>query len=233
MSSIAERLSQVRENIASAQIRSGVKKDVTIVAVTKTHAPQTIIDIYNAGNTVIGENRVQEAADKFPRLPHLPGLVKRMVGHLQSNKVNRALEIFDTIDAVDSVKLANRIARRSQAEGIEIPVLLEINTTDEPSKFGFSPDKVDEMLGCCEIAGLAVQGLMTIGPLTGGEKAVRAAFTKVRTIKEELSCQLGEKTENLSVLSMGMSGDYQIAVEEGSTMVRLGTILFGPRKEYP
>ncbi len=233
MLSIAERLSQVRENIASAQIRSGAKKDVTIVAVTKTHAPQTIIDIYNAGNTVIGENRVQEAADKFPHLPHLPGLVKRMIGHLQSNKANRALEIFDTIDAVDSVKLANRIARQTRVLGIEIPVLLEINTTAEPSKFGFSPDKVDEMLECCEIAGLVVQGLMTVGPLTGGETAIRAAFIKVRTIKEELSCQLSEKTEKLPILSMGMSGDYQIAVEEGSTMVRLGTTLFGPRKEYP
>lgn len=233
MSSIAERLSQVRENIAAAQIRSSVQKEVTIVAVTKTHAPQTIIDIYNAGNMVIGESRVQEAANKFPCLPTLPGLIKRMIGHLQTNKVNRAIELFDTIDAVDSVKLATRIARRSQAEGIEIPVLLEINTTDEPSKFGFSPDKIDEMLECCEITGLVVQGLMTVGPLTGGETATRAAFIKVRTIKEELSCQLSEKTEKLPVLSMGMSGDYQIAVEEGSTMVRLGTTLFGPRKEYP
>lgn len=233
MSTIAERLSQVRDNIAAAQAYSGARHKVTIVAVTKTHDPEAIINIYNAGNTVIGENRVQEAADKFPRLPHLPGLVKRMVGHLQSNKVNRALEIFDTIDAVDSVKLADKIASRSRRLGTDTPVLLEINTSGEQSKFGFNPEDDQALLACCSLAGIAVNGLMTVGPLGADPPEIRSAFALLRRIKEDLNQQLRAESSIIKVLSMGMSSDYQIAVEEGSTMVRLGTTLFGPRKEYP
>ncbi len=232
MATIAERLSYVHDNIAAAQARSGVQQKVTIVAVTKTHEPAAIIDIYKAGNLVIGENRVQEAAIKFPQLPNLPGLVKRMIGHLQSNKVNRALEIFDTVDAVDSIKLADKLARRGQHLDIEIPVLLEINTSGEKAKFGFHPENDQALLECCSFAGIAVKGLMTIGPLTADLPKIKSAFTLLRRLKDNLNHQLRTESPTIRELSMGMSDDYQLAVCEGSTMVRLGTTLFGPRKAF-
>jgi pyridoxal phosphate enzyme (YggS family) len=180
-----------------------------------------------AGVTDIGENRVQEADNKFNQAKEvLPKLTKRLVGHLQSNKTKKALQLFDTIDSVDSIKLANKIGKCPDVK--VIPVLLEVNTSGESAKFGFDPLNIDDMLQCLEVDGIDVQGLMTIGPLTKDKQAIRGAFIKLRDLLDQINSQ--RQNKKLSELSMGMSGDFEIAVEEGATMVRLGTALFGARR---
>ncbi len=223
---IADRLSRVIENIESAKKRSGNNNSIDIVAVSKTQPYSKIIEIYNLGIRSIGENRIQEAEKKFKQLPRLPMLKKRMIGHLQSNKVNRALGLFDAIDAIDSVKLAAKIAAKPTDK--TTPVLLEVNTSDELTKYGFNPHHTEELLKCCEMEGIAVSGLMTVGPLTDNESDLRGSFTQLRRLLESLNRELPDERK-LTILSMGMSNDYQIAIEEGSTMLRLGTVLFGPR----
>jgi len=230
---LTENLERVRKRILAAVNRSGSERTVKLVAVTKTHTPDVIVAAYNAGIKDIGENRIQEAENKFPKLPDLPGLTKRMIGHLQSNKVNKALDLFETIDAVDSLKLAGKIGKRAVLLERTVPVLLEVNTSGERSKFGFDASNTDDMLACLSVKGILVEGLMTVGPLTKDVKTIRKAFIQLRRLKEELNRQRTEGVSALTELSMGMSGDFEIAVEEGSTMVRLGTALFGPRRTYP
>jgi pyridoxal phosphate enzyme (YggS family) len=152
-----------------------------------------------------------------------------LVGHLQSNKINKALNIFDTIDSVDSLKLASKIGRKAVSLKRTIPVLLEINTSGESAKFGFDPDNLDEMLACFEIPGIELQGLMTVGPLTSDNKRIRDAFISLQELHNSIKRQLTKNVDKFTELSMGMSGDFDIAVEEGATMVRLGTVLFGQR----
>lgn len=223
-------LSRVQERIEAALVRAGLQQSVTIVAVTKTHPFEMILKAHQAGLTHIGENRVQEAQMKFSGKIKPPNMTYHMIGHLQSNKVKAALSIFDTIDAVDSLKLARKIGRSGHLSGRVVPTLLEVNTSGEATKFGFAPEAVDDMLACLEIPGLAVEGLMTIGPLTRDVKRIRQAFAQLRQLKSLLNDQKPGGVPKLTELSMGMSGDFEIAVEEGSTMVRLGTVLFGPRR---
>lgn len=226
--SLLENLDIVKDHIAKAQSRSGINQDVDIVAITKTHPPEILSQAHKAGLKSIGENRVQEADKKFKQAKTiLPKLTKRLVGHLQSNKINKALQLFDTIDSIDSLKLAQKIGSRTESK--TIPVLLEINTSRESAKFGFDPNKIDELLQCLEIDGIDVNGLMTVGPLTADEKTIRTAFVKLRELLEKINNQTSS-SKKLIELSMGMSGDFEIAVEEGATMVRLGTVLFGARR---
>jgi len=223
----------IKERIANAQLRSGNKSPVKIVAITKTHPASIIKDIKEAGISTIGENRIQEAEEKFLEVAEiLPTITKRLVGHLQSNKINKALNIFDTIDSVDSLKLANKIAIKAADKNRVVPVLLEVNTSGENTKFGFAPEAIDNILACCEINGIAVEGLMTIGPLTSDRLKIRNAFIQLRNLYQTLNLQLPLEIPKLTELSMGMSGDFEIAVEEGATMVRLGTVLFGARKSF-
>jgi len=227
--SLLENIEQIKERIAKSQLRSVTKNSVEIVAITKTHPAEILSQAYTAGLRSIGENRVQEAENKFNEaIDILPKLKKSLVGHLQTNKVKKALQLFDSIDSVDSIKLANKIGKHT--EGKTMPVLLEVNTSGERAKFGFDPRNIDEMLQCLEIDGIDVQGLMTIGPLTKDRQAIRAAFIKLRNLLDEISRQTSSK--KLTELSMGMSGDFEIAVEEGATMIRLGTALFGARGTY-
>jgi len=223
-------LTKVRESIARALDRTGLHRPVTIVAVTKTHPFETVLEAHQAGLDHIGENRVQEAQGKFSAGPKPQGMTYRMIGHLQSNKVKAALKIFDTIDAVDSLKLAKKISHQAQSKNRIIEALLEVNTSGEATKFGFHPEAVDEMLACLEEPYVTVKGLMTIGPFTDNQERIRAAFVQLRRLRETLNAQRPSGAPILTELSMGMSGDYEIAVEEGSTMVRLGTVLFGPRR---
>jgi hypothetical protein len=223
-------LTKVRETIAVALDRAGLHHSVTIIAVTKTHPFETILEAHRAGLVHIGENRVQEAQRKFSAGSKPLGMTYHMIGHLQSNKVKTALDIFDTIDAIDSLKLAGKIGRHAQSRGKPVDVLLEVNTSGEVTKYGFSPEAIDEMLACLEIPGLSVKGLMTIGPFTEDKRRIREAFVQLRQLMDSLNNQRPDTAALLSELSMGMSGDYEIAVEEGSTMVRLGTMLFGPRR---
>ncbi len=227
---IKENVESVKERIAIAQLRSDNKTPITIVAVTKTHPASIILEARQAGLDTIGENRVQEAEDKFSKIAEiLPNITKRLVGHLQSNKINKALNLFDTIDSVDSLKLASKIGKKAVSLNRTIPILLEVNTSGESAKFGFIPDNIDEMLACFEIPGIEIQGLMTIGPLTSDIKRIRRAFITLRELRNSIKNQLIKNVDKFTELSMGMSGDFEIAVEEGATMVRLGTVLFGQR----
>lgn len=227
---IKENVESVKKRIANALVWSDNKTPVKIVAVTKTHPASIIIETLQAGIDIIGENRVQEAESKFPEIAEtLPKITKRLVGHLQSNKINKALNLFDTIDSVDTLKLAGKIGSKMVSLNRVMPILLEINTSGESAKFGFNPNNIDEMLACFEVQGIEVQGLMTIGPLTTNDKKIRAAFICLRELHNSIKSQLTKNVAKFTELSMGMSGDFEIAVEEGATMVRLGTVLFGQR----
>lgn len=227
---IKENVESVKKRIANAQVWSDNKTPVKIVAVTKTHPASIIIETLQAGIDIIGENRVQEAENKFPEIAEtLPKITKRLVGHLQSNKINKALNLFDTIDSVDTLKLAGKIGSKMVSLNRVMPILLEVNTSGESAKFGFNPHNIDEMLACFEVRGIEVQGLMTIGPFTTNDKKIRAAFICLRELHNSIKSQLTKNVAKFTELSMGMSGDFEIAVEEGATMVRLGTVLFGQR----
>lgn len=223
-------LADVRKRIADACDRSGRNSpdEVQILAITKTFPADTIVAAHKAGLTAIGENRVQEAAEKFPQLPHLPQLKKRLVGHLQSNKAKKAVSLFDTIDSVDSLKLARNLDAKMADTEKGLAVLLQVNTAGDPSKHGFDADEIDTFLEIVEMDNLNVEGLMTIGELTLNEAAVRKTFRKLLELRERLNESLPTE-KRLTELSMGMSGDFEIAVEEGATMIRLGTALFGMR----
>lgn len=228
---LQDNLGQVLDQIENAKIRSGLTTEVTIVAVTKTH-PAIIIEAAEAaGLTTIGENRIQEAAEKFPQLPKGMKITRRMIGHLQTNKVNKAINLFHTIDSVDSFRLGEKIDQRAKKLDITVPVLLEVNTSLESQKQGFNLEEIESMLACMSLNSLRIDGLMTVGPLTRKNREIRRAFIQLRTLQEKLNSQLTTNQIKLTELSMGMSGDFTIAIEEGSTMVRLGTVLFGPRKK--
>jgi len=227
---LKDNVERVKERITNVQQRSGNKAPVKIVAITKTHPASIISDVRNVGLDSIGENRIQEAEDKFLEVADiLPSITKRLVGHLQSNKINKALKLFDTIDSVDSLKLASKIGNKAISLDRTIPILLEVNTSGESAKFGFNPDNIDEILACFEIKGVALQGLMTIGPLTTDTSRIRETFITLRELQNSIKKQLTKNVDQFTELSMGMSGDFEIAVEEGATMVRLGTVLFGHR----
>ena len=225
---IADNLRDIRAHIESAKTRRGTNQAVKIIAVTKTHPFSIINACYNNGIRSIGENRVQEAIKKFQKLSGVPMLIKRFIGHLQTNKVNRCLDYFDTVDSVDSVRLAKKISDRAKYLNRTIQILLEVNTTNEEQKNGFLPEQIGEMLYCSTLSGINIEGLMTVGPLTKNEKDIRRSFGLLRKTKEDLNSKLNKK--KINELSMGMSNDFQIAVEEGSTMIRIGTALFGKRR---
>ena len=225
---IADNLRNIRAHIESAKTRRGTNQAVKIIAVTKTHPFSIINACYNNGIRSIGENRVQEAIKKFQKLSGVPMLIKRFIGHLQTNKVNRCLDYFDTVDSVDSVRLAKKISDRAKHLNRTIQILLEVNTTNEEQKNGFLPEQIGEMLYCSTLSGINIEGLMTVGPLTKNEKDIRRSFGLLRKTKEDLNSKLNKK--KINELSMGMSNDFQIAVEEGSTMIRIGTALFGKRR---
>lgn len=217
---IAQRITDVRERIAGACQRSGRDvAEVTLIAVTKGIGPDAIREAVEAGIRDIGENRVQEAEEKATALADLRReLTWHMIGHLQTNKVKTALTLFDTIHSVDSIHLAEEVSRRALNT---VPVFLEVNVAGEPSKFGFSLDELP--VAYTQIAQrhtLEVRGLMTVAPLTAHPQDARPAFRRLA----EAARGLG-----LPSLSMGMTDDYEIAIEEGATHVRVGRAIFGER----
>ena len=230
--SLSGNLIEIREKIIRAQRRGGFNHPVLIIAATKTHLPQIIEQAYASGLRCIGENRVQEAEEKFSLLPNLPGLEKRMIGHLQSNKINKAISLFDSIDSINSLSLAEKLNVRAISRGKTVSILLEINTSGEETKSGFDPQNDEEMLACFELSNIKIKGLMTVGPFVEDQKEKRQAFSLLRKLKEGANSQIPNGYPKMKELSMGMSGDFEIATEEGGTMVRLGTALFGPRREY-
>jgi pyridoxal phosphate enzyme (YggS family) len=224
---LALKIREIQLRIEKSQKRGGYSHPVELIAVTKTHPFLTIQESYNAGLKTIGENRIQEASKKFQSFKHMPNICRRFIGHLQSNKVNKCLEYFDTIDSVDSLKLAKKISKASVLKKNKTPILLEINTSQEPQKKGFKKGQIDEILACFNEPGLIINGLMTVGPNTKDIEKTRESFITLRELKNKINKQ--EEGANLKELSMGMSGDYEIAVEEGSSMIRLGTALYGKR----
>ena len=228
--SLKDIIKSIRSKIESAQKRGGFSHPVQLIAVTKTHPFSLIKECHDAGITAIGENRIQEASKKFASFDSMPDLARRFIGHLQSNKVNKCLELFDTIDSVDSVKLLKRISNIALQQERTIHVLLEINTSGETQKHGFLPDQLDEISECLNLPSINIEGLMTVGPLTVDKEKIRDSFKQLRALKKKINQSVIQS--DMLELSMGMSGDFEIAVEEGSTMIRLGTALFGKRTPY-
>ena len=228
--SLKDIIKSIRSKIESAQKRGGFSHPVQLIAVTKTHPFSLIKECSDAGITAIGENRIQEASKKFASFDSMPDLSRRFIGHLQSNKVNKCLELFDTIDSVDSVKLLKRISNTASHQERTIHVLLEINTSGETQKHGFLPYQLNEISECFNLSNISIKGLMTVGPLTVDKEKIRESFIQLRALRKRINQSVIQS--DMLELSMGMSGDYEIAVEEGSTMVRLGTALFGVRNIF-
>jgi PLP dependent protein len=227
MVSIAENLERVREQIAQAAAKTGRDvKDIELVAITKTHSANKVREAIEAGHTLFGESRVQEARAKIPELRS--NIRWHFVGHLQKNKVRQALPLFEMIHSVDSLPLAEDINRVSQEEALHPRVLLEVNVAGEGSKFGFSPQKLrDQMEALLALPRLSILGLMTIPPLAEEAEASRKYFIQLRELRDRLQTEF---RVDLAQLSMGMTQDFPIAVEEGATLVRVGTAIFGERR---
>ncbi|HMV50645.1 MAG TPA: YggS family pyridoxal phosphate-dependent enzyme [Blastocatellia bacterium] len=228
-----ERLETINQRIAAACQRAGRDfSEVTLVAVSKTVAPPLIRQAIEAGVRVLGENRVQEAATKIPELEDLAArhnVAWHLIGHLQSNKARRAVELFSVVQSVDSFKLAARLDGIAGELGKRLPVFLEINLGGEDSKAGVSPN---EVLPLCEqvskLAHLELKGLMAVPPFLDDPEQVRPFFRRLRHLRDE-ALQSGIVGESFRELSMGMSNDFEVAIEEGATLVRVGTALFGSR----
>jgi PLP dependent protein len=225
---LVDRLVGVRERLGEALHRSGRNHEVTLVAVTKTYPAEVIRAAIGAGIRDIGENRVQELEEKVVALGR--GVASwHLVGHLQRNKVRRALPYFDLLHSLDSLRLARQLAVEAEKEGVVVEALVQVNTSGEESKYGLAPEETVDAVGAMvDLAGLRVAGMMTMAPFTGEARVIRDTFRAARRLWEETARQVpGFEGRHLS---MGMSNDYEIAVEEGSTMVRLGTVLFGERE---
>jgi pyridoxal phosphate enzyme (YggS family) len=225
-SSIESRLAAVQGRIAEAAARTGRQAgDITLVAVSKTHPPESVSAVLAAGQNVFGESRVQEARAKIPLVPGRA--CWHFIGHLQRNKIRHALPLFELFHGVDSLEIARDIERIAAEDGALPRVLLEVNVAGEGSKFGFSPEKlrsqIEELL---TLKRLTIEGLMCIPPPQPRAEMSRKFFTALRELRDQL-----EKEFRISLpqLSMGMSGDFPVAVEEGATLVRVGTAIFGER----
>ncbi|HUB17823.1 MAG TPA: YggS family pyridoxal phosphate-dependent enzyme [Acidobacteriaceae bacterium] len=233
VSSFAERWSRVEDRIAAACRHAGrARDDVRLMGVAKMHPAEAMAEALCAGLTLFGENRVQEFEAKRERLRELgvSGAEVHLIGHLQSNKSARAAEIFAGVDSVDSLRLAERLNDAAGKLGKRLPILLEIKLSEEPTKAGVTPES-EELRAMLErlpdLQQLAMRGLMTIAPLNEDPESARVCFRRLRRLREELARQHARL--EFGELSMGMSGDFTIAIEEGSTLVRIGTALFGER----
>ena len=222
----SENLDIVRSRIASAATRAGRNPaEVELVAISKTYPAELVREAAEAGQELFGESRVQEALVK---IPELPGRLRwHFIGHLQANKVRKALPLFELIHGVDTMGIARDIDRIAAELGLHPRVLLEVNVSGEGSKHGFTPEALERGLEeLLALPRLQVEGFMTMAPLAEAAEASRPCFAALRTLRDRLSAQAGIP---LPTLSMGMSGDYEVAVEEGATLVRVGSAIFGSR----
>ncbi len=226
MGRIEENLEGVRGRMAEAVQKTGRSPEaVQLIAISKTHPAESVREAHHAGQNVFGESRVQEARVKIPELPS--SLRWHFVGHLQKNKIRHALPLFDLFHSVDSLALAEDINRIAEEMGMRPRVLLEVNVAGEGSKFGFSPTALRGALeSMLALPRLTIEGLMTIPPLAPEAEMSRRFFQELRTLRDQLE---QEFSAGLSELSMGMTNDFPIAIEEGATMVRVGTAIFGER----
>jgi pyridoxal phosphate enzyme (YggS family) len=225
---IDERLAEVHARLAEAARRAGRKPEETeLLAVTKTHSPEAIQEALAAGQTLFGENRVQEARAKMPLVSSRARW--HLIGHLQKNKVRQALPVFEMIHGIDSLALARDVQRIADEDAQRPRVLLEVNVAGEASKFGFNPTALESEMETLisEMPRLDIRGLMAIPPFSPKAEDSRRYFVALREIRDRLQEKL---RVGLPELSMGMSGDYEVAIEEGATLVRVGTAIFGERK---
>lgn len=225
---LADNLATVQKNIEKACLKAGRDpKEVTLVAVSKTKPVEMLQEAYDAGARVFGENKVQEIMDKHPQLPE--DIQWHMIGHLQRNKVKYIVDKVSMIHSVDSLRLAQTIEQEAAKHNVCVPVLLEVNVAQEESKFGL---KMDEVLPLIETIAdfphIKVQGLMTIAPYVENAEDNRDFFRQLKKLSVDIEAK-NINNVSMSVLSMGMTGDYQVAVQEGATMVRVGTGIFGER----
>jgi len=231
---ISQNIAEVHERIATAARRVGKRpEEIVLMAVSKTHPPDRIREAYNAGLRLFGENRVQEFAGKAAALAELSGAEWHMIGHLQTNKAAKAAELFVGVDSVDSVKLAEKLAAAACSVGHKLGVLIEINVGGESAKSGVAPDsrELEELLQAApRLEGLEFHGLMTVPPFTDDPEEARPYFRKLRDLRDKISTRKLSSI-GMDALSMGMSHDFEVAIEEGSTCVRVGTAIFGERSK--
>jgi pyridoxal phosphate enzyme (YggS family) len=231
---IADNLARVRQRIADAARRAGRRpEEIALMAVTKTFPPAIIHEAYASGQRLFGENRVQEFVEKAPALTDLSSIEFHLIGHLQSNKAAKAAQIFAGIDSVDSLHLAEKLNAAAGKTGKRLPVLIEINVGGEAAKSGVAPNspELEALLTAVpRFKRLEFRGLMSIPPFTEDPEDARPYFRALRQLRDQIA---GRKLPAVSmdVLSMGMSHDFEIAIEEGSTCVRVGTAIFGPRSD--
>ena len=226
MKDLAANLERVLAQISDAARKARRSPDdVQLVAISKAHDADKIRAVHDLGQPIFGESRVQEARAKIPELPS--SLRWHFVGHLQKNKIRHALPLFELFHSVDQVDLARDMNRIAEEEGMHPPVLLEVNVAGEGSKFGFQPDKLRaEMETLLALPQLSILGLMTIPPLAEEAEASRRFFVQLRELRDDLQTEFHV---DLAQLSMGMTNDFPVAVEEGATLVRVGTAIFGER----
>ena len=223
---LAENLAVVQSRIAAACERAGRSpSEVTLLAVSKNHPAETVAEAVRLGLTLFGENRMQEARAKIPQSP---GQARwHFIGHLQSNKARDTVALFETIESVDSLALAAELQKQAEKQAKNVKILLEVNVAGESSKFGWNPDRLlAELAQINAFPRLELHGFMTVAPYATEAEKVRPVFRRLRELRDRAAVALGAP---LPVLSMGMSGDLEVAIEEGATLVRVGTALFGPR----
>ena len=232
--SIAENITQIRERIRSAAHRAQRDPDaITLMAVSKTFPPEAIRGAYEAGIRVFGENRVQEFAGKAEALRDLANAHWHMIGHLQTNKAAKAAELFQVIDSVDSLKLAEKLNDAARTHNRKLTVLIEVNVGGEAAKSGVppnSPELENILTSAARLEFLEIAGLMTVPPYTEDPQAARPYFRKLRELRDQIADR-NLATVSMATLSMGMSHDFEAAIEEGSTCVRVGTAIFGARSK--
>ena len=216
----------IAQNLKTIQNSLPKQQDIKIVVVTKTRTPKQIEEAIAAGACCIGENRVQEAEEKFSQISNIQRVEKRLIGRLQTNKINKAIRLFDIIDSVDSQRLAKKISEAAQRQNTKQRVLFQINSSGETTKAGFGLKDKETIVECINSEGLLVEGLMTMGPNTRQPAKIEQAFKNTKNLFDDINKDLEKK---MTTLSMGMSGDFKIATKNGSTAIRVGTAIFGPR----
>ena len=224
---------KIAQNLKKVSNQINKKKEpgqeVRLVAVTKTRPPEQISAAIEAGVFSIGENRVQEAELKFPEITQINRVEKRLIGQLQSNKIKKAIRLFDTIDSVDSIRLAEKIAKAAATIKKTQRVLIQVNTSEEKTKGGFKSCDIEEILLCFNHNNLKIEGLMTIGQTKPDQNKRKRAFKSLKELFTKINRRLPQD-KKMTEISMGMSGDFELGVESGSTMVRVGTAIFGKRE---
>jgi PLP dependent protein len=230
--SIADNLSEVRERIAAAVRRAGRSPgEIALMAVSKTFSAERIREAYDAGARLFGENRMQEFAGKIDSLRDLRDAEFHLIGHLQSNKAGKAVELFAAVDSVDSLRLAQKLNASAQQSGKKISVLIEVNVGGEAAKTGVAPGsrELEDLLSAAvELPHLEFNGLMTVPPFGDDPQAARPYFRQLRELRDQIAARKLPAID-MRTLSMGMSHDFEVAIEEGSTCVRVGTAIFGER----